>query len=285
MRGYPAIPTAEDAAEGLFASGHLWVTEKIDGERLRVQLRDSGLLRVGTETAVYDDPDAVPTRYRHAVRHVRERLDRGALRGALENVESVVLFGEATQKRTIEYDWERLPSFLGVDVWSADEERFRPPDAVERIYERLGLESVPVVEREVHTRDFDPGSYAVPESAYYDGPAEGVVVRNKAGGRAKIVGPAVGSDGDPEPDPPEASAGAVADRYVTERRLERLASALSDRGEAVTVEALYERALEDVFRERHATLSRGDGVEAGAFREALAARVRGFLDERRPGGE
>ncbi|WP_232745062.1 hypothetical protein [Halorubrum aethiopicum] len=65
----------------------------------------------------------------------------------------------ATHRRAIEYDWERLPSFLGHDVWSETAGSFRPPDAAEAIFERLGLDPVNAVERERRARDFDPESY------------------------------------------------------------------------------------------------------------------------------
>lgn len=286
MKDYPAVARADEITDGRFESGHLWLTEKIDGSLLRVQLRESGLIRVGTAEAVYDDAEAVPEGYRHAVRHVRERLDRGALRAAVDDVESVVLFGEATQKQRLEYDWARVPSFLGFDVWSADGDRgrFLPPDAVERIFERLGLESVPVVERELNTRDFDPESYTIPRSAYYDGPAEGVVARNKAGGRAKIVRPEFETVTAPEPI--DASETDVAKRYVDDRRLERIESALLERGEAITVEAMYERTLEDVFREKHRRLFHGGStLDMAAFRAAVAAEIRAYTDRRAIGSE
>lgn len=276
MKAYPSIPSVEDAPEGLLDSGHLWLTEKIDGAQLRIQLRDSGLLRFGDRTRVYDDPDAVPEPYRHAVRYVRERLDRDALRVAVDDVESVVLFGEATHHHTIDYDWTRLPSFLGFDVWSADSETFRPPDAVEKIFEQLGLTPINAVERELNTRDFDPDSYSVPDSVWYDGPAEGVVIRNKKGGRAKLLHPNFeDTDG---PDPVETSAEELAETYATDRRFEEVATELRTRGEAVSFDALYERVLEDIIREEHERLFDGDpSVDRSDVRSALGTRTQRFL--------
>ena len=278
MKTYPSIPRIADAPDGLFDAGHLWLLEKIDGAHLRFQLAESGAIRFGGRARVYDDPDAIPEPYGHAVRHVRERLDRDALRSAVEDVESVVFFGEATHRHAIEYDWDRLPSFLGFDVWSETDGRFRPPGAVQGIFERLGLDPVNAIEREVNTRDFDPGSYSVPDSAWYDGPAEGVVVRNKRGGRAKLVHPEF--QGAEAPAPADRSAEELAERCATKHRLGRLDDELAGRGEAVTFESLYDRAITDIAREEHGRLYGGSpSVDPSEFRSAVAARVRAFLDE------
>lgn len=278
MKAYPSIPRVANAPDRLFDSGHLWLLEKVDGANFRFQLQESGLIRFGDRSRVYDDPDAVPEPYQHAVRHVRETLERDALRNAVDDVADVVFFGEAMHRHTIEYDWEHTPSFLGVDVWSAEAGVFRPPDAVEGIFEGIGLEPVNAVERELHTRDFDPNSYTIPESAWYDGPAEGVVIRNKRGDRAKLLHSDFREVD--ETVPVDSSAEELAAKYATRRRFEKLASKLEDRGQPVTFEILYERVLEDIIREEHKQLYHGEGsLEMGTFRSEVGALTREFLEE------
>lgn len=276
MKAYPSIPLLADAPDELLDSGHLWLTEWIDGAVLRIQLRESGLLRFGDREQVYDDPDAIPAPYRPAVQHVRERLDRNALRAAVDDVESVVLFGAATYRRTIEYDWDRIPPFLGFDVWSDDAETFRPPDVTEKVFEQLGLTPVNAFERERNTRDFDPGTYRVPDSAWYDGPAKGVVIHNKKGGRAKLLHPDFETTDDLSPidDSPEE----LAERLATDRRFEAIAADLRSRGQPVSFETLHERAFEAIVREEHGRLFDGDSsVDLLAFRSAVAERTGEFL--------
>lgn len=278
MKQFPSIPRVANAPDGLFEEGHLWILEKVDGATVRFQLRESGLLRFGDRNAVYDDPAAVPDPYQHAVRHVRDRLDRAALREAVDDVESVVFFGEATHHHTIDYDWNRTPSFLGFDVWSADRGEFRPPDAVYGIFEHLNLRPVTAVERELPARDFDPERYTVPGSAWYDGPAEGVIVRNKRGGRAKLLHPDFREVD--ETVPVDAPAEQLATRYATERRFEKLATRLENRGEPVTFDALFDRVLEDVVREEHKQLYHGtDSVDVDRFRSAVVRLTREFVDD------
>ncbi|RAW45229.1 hypothetical protein DQW50_10540 [Halorubrum sp. 48-1-W] len=277
MKRYPPIPSVADAPEDLL-TGHLWLLELIDGWHLRFRMDESGLLRFGDREVVHDDPGELPAAYGHAVRHVRERFDREALRDAVEDVTDVVFFGVATGRRGTEYDWERLPPFLGHDVWSADAGAFRPPDAVEAIFERLGLDPVNAFERERRARDFDPEAYAVPPSAWYDGPAVGVVVRNKAGGRGVIRGAERSATVERETanvDPVEAVA-AHADR----EQLARIATRIEERDGVVTVDALAERAFEAFLRERHQLVARNGGDRTlEAIRSELLDRARTFLDD------
>jgi len=187
MKQFPSIPRIEAAPDDLLSEGHLWLLEKVDGANFRFELQASGLLRFGDRSRVYDDPDDVPGPYQHAVRHIQTNLNREALRNAVDDVETITFFGEAMHHHTIEYDWERTPSFLGFDVWSDETGRFLPPDRIEQIFERLGLQTVPVIERERPAKYFDPTSYEIPNSQFYDGPAEGVVLRNKRDQRAKVL--------------------------------------------------------------------------------------------------
>lgn len=278
MQNFPATPLVGDAPDDLLASGHLWLLEWVDGAPLRFQLQESGLLHFGDRDRVYDDPGDVPAPYQHAVRHVRDRLDRDALRRAVDDVERVVFFGQATVHHAIDYDWERMPSFLGVDVWSAERESFHPPDAVEQIFEQLGLEPVNAVEREVNARDFDPERYDLPWSKWYDGPAAGVLIRNKRGQRAKLLHPDVETGDEP---PVDGTAEELAARSATEGRFETLVTELEDAEAPVTPETLAERAFEAIVREEYSRLARRDSaVEMDAFRAAVAARARAFLDGR-----
>jgi hypothetical protein len=275
MKRYPSIPHLEDTPT-IFERGHLWILEKVDGAHLRFQLQDSGVIRFGDRTRVFETPADVPEPYQHAVHHIQTNLEREALRRAVDDVEDIVFFGEAMHRHTLDYDWERTPSFLGFDVWAADAESFRAPDAVEGIFERLGLDPVNAVERERHTRDFDPSRYTVPQSAWYDGPAEGVVVRDKRGHRAQIRHPEFREASDSKPFAESPSE--LAAKYATEQRFDRLAADLEAENRAVTFDALYDRVLEDIVRQEHPRLYHDtDPVDMRAFRSAVATRLQAFI--------
>lgn len=277
MKTAPSTPRLADAPDDLFETGHLWLIEQVVGAHLRFRLQPSGEIQFGDRRRVFD-ADGIPTAYEHAVSHVRERLDRERLRNAVDDPSSVVFFGEAMHYAGVDYDWDRTPSVLGVDVWSGERDRFRPPDAVEQIFEQLGLHPVNAVEKERNARDFDPESSEFPQSAWYEGPVAGVVVRNKRGGRALIRNPAVETDR--EVTPVEGSPSEVAAEFAPTERFDRLTARLADEDRPVTFQSLYDLTLETVLRAHHDRLTHSQSsVDLGAFRGALSARTRAYLEQ------
>lgn len=278
MKSYPPLPDVTETDSEFLDRGHLWIQELVDGGQMRFRMRGSGALEFGDSTRTFYPGDA-PLPYRHAVRHVSESLDRDALRAAVANVEDVVFFGEATHRQSVDYDWGRTPSFLGFDVWSGDRDQFLPTDAVEKIFDRLGLDPVNAVQKEVRAVDFHPERYEMPRSNWYDGPVAGVVLRNKRGVRAKLPNDDVRDAG--TTDPASGTPEELAREFATDCRIDAVAERLERRGWAVTAEAVYDRLFESILREEHQRLlhPRAD-VDHREFRAALAARTREFLDSR-----
>jgi hypothetical protein len=263
MRALSPPPDAADAPPELFDGGHLWVQELVDGVWLRFRLGADGALRFAGPEGPYEGE--VPLSLRRSVRHVRERLDRAALRAATD-AESVVFAGVATRERALPYDFGRLPPFLGVAVHDG---RLRSPDAVEGIYDRLGLVPVNTFEQEVRAADVDPEDYEVPASNWYDGPARGVLLRNKTGQWATLDHPDAAVE---PPDPTDTAATDLAE-HATADFVEEIAAEVADAGRPVTVDAVCERAVEALAR-AHATHFEGRApVDPGAFRSAVAERV------------
>lgn len=270
MHSVRDIPPVTAVAEELFDGGHLWIQELLVGAPFRFQLQSSGRLRVGDDETEYDPEDVTP-QYRHAVRHIRESCDWGALRSAVDDVESVVFVGQAMQQCGLDYEWERTPSFLGTDVWLGEKEAFLGVDTVEHIFERLGLDPVNTFAKEVRAADFDPSSYEFPQSAWYDGPAAGVVVRNKRGSCGTLANPVVDVTSDPSfaPTTPDA----LAAELVTAASVQRVVTALERQDRHATFDAVYERVLEAIFRETEPSRF-GDDVDLRAFRSAVAELIR-----------
>ena len=275
MNEFPPLRPVADAPDELL-SGHLWLLELIDGRPLRFQLQDSGLLRVGDAKTVYDDPNAIPLPFRCAVRHIRESLDRDALRAAVDNVEGVTFYGVATTRESVPYDLASMPSFLGTDVWAVDDEAFRPPDAVDGIFRRLGLDPVNTFAREAHARDFSVADYEIPRSAWYDGPAAGVVIRNKQGHRGMVSGAAMPTSAPPSgANKPEAipSIDALVTEDATKERIEEIAASLRAAEQPVVVDTVTDRLCATVGRHHPAAFLGADRLDQAAFRSAVAEQV------------
>lgn len=267
MRAFPPVPDVADAPPSLL-DGHLWLQEYVAGGGLRFQLQESGLLVFGDEDRVFDD--GLPLGYREAVRHVRAQFDRDVLRAALDDVEDAVFYGVATRNEGVAYDWDALPPFLGFDVYDARDDQFFPPDAVERLTDELGLTALNAVQKEVRGADFDPANYDLPASAWYDGPAVGVFVRNKTGDRAKLLGPTDERAVDYTED-----AARLAERLVTDRRVGTARESVTTGG----VDAVTDRVLELVWREAYADVLDDDAtVDLDAFESAVGEQTRRRLD-------
>lgn len=283
MERYPAVPGVDEVEDGFFAGGHLWVQELVAGEPVRFRVASSGALRVGTRTREFAPEDA-PLQLRAAVQSVRDALDMDALREAVADVESVTFFGVATTYDGVPYDWARTPPVVCTDVHDGASDDVLAVDATERALERFGLPGVPVVAKEVHVRDFDAESPSMPESAYYDGPAAGVVVRKKTGERLALPNP----DLDrvvPRDEPVPEDAAEAAARTATRERFERAAEAARDTGYGETFDAVYDRVLAAIYREEGDWLlddapsgaATGRGFDLGAFRDAVAERTNDWL--------
>jgi len=270
MKQYPAVPALADAPS-VCGEGHLWLQELIDGAQLRFRLSE-GVLEFGSARATFE-PGNEPLAFGHAVRHVREQFDRRALGAAAADPGDYVFFVEATRRESIDYDWARIPAVLGFDVWDDGEGAFLPVDGAERAFDRLGLAPVNTFRKELPARDFHPDRYAVPDSAWYDGPAAGVVVRNRDGGRAVLHNPAAG-DG---VTPPGGTPADLAERFVTEGQVQQVLERLEAAGAGVTTGRVIEVVLERVVREQYSLLFGENLVDARAFRSAVATRVSRLL--------
>ncbi|WP_416841496.1 hypothetical protein [Haloferax sp. DFSO52] len=233
----------------------------------------SGLIGFGAEERVFDD---VPPPYQQAVRHVEEQFDREAFYDAVDDPSSYVFFGVAPARVGIDYDWPRVPPFLGWALWTDDKDRFVPIDTAERIFDRLGLHPVNTFEKEVNVRDFHPERYTIPDSAWYDGPAVAVLVENRRGGHAVLENPAIERTDDSEPiygDPSE-----VVPSLVTAERIERASEAIETRGKAVTTDEVRSRVFEMIASEEFDRLDAGS-IDWRTLRSEIGSVVAERLGE------
>jgi len=134
----------------------------------------------------------------------------------------------------------------------------------------------------VNARDFDPEAYAIPDSAWRDGPAAGVVVRNKRQGRGKLrsgYGDGRGRDRSGS----RRSRRYRGDRfeYATDDRFERVVDDLDRRNAGATVDAVADRVVEAIARETPVRFGEGSkGTAPDRVRAAIIERARVALDRR-----
>lgn len=275
MTSFPETPPLSENPQ---LSGHLWIQELVTGRRLGFQVAPSGLTSFGTPERSFEGAE-VPPQYRRATEGVRENLDLAALRSAVgdADTESVTFFGVATLYEGIEYDWSDLPPFLGVDIWSDEQDAYLSPDAAARAYDSLGLSALPAFEKEASAEYTDLERYVsgeMPASEFRDGAAAGVLVRDKSGGRGESWREEGTESASTELSPEEA-----AGRYVTQERIEETVESLSETEGSPTVEEVIERVVADTAREEYSNIYTDDDCvfPESDFRSAVAERVRRHL--------
>ena len=271
MKQCPETPALADVE----FSGHVWVQELPTGGTFRFQVAASGLVTFATAQHSFDTPASVPPQFRRAAELINEQLDREALEAATDDPSDVTFCGIATRNEGVEYDWNALPAFVGVDIWSDRKDQFLSPDAAAGVLKQLGVPTLPAIAKElvaVHANFTQyEGQDGFPESEWREGHAAGVLIRDKSGGRAlawrreQSAAPASGPE----------SAVELATEYTTDERIEQTIAALRADGHPVTVDTVRDRLVSDVARESYVDLfADGEFVASlSAFQSAIAERV------------
>ena len=188
MHEHRPLSPIEDLEPTIRESGHFWIQEYVLGGLLRFEMAGSGMLRFGDNENVFE-PQAIPPHYRPAVAAVREQLDRDRLRGGVDDVGAFTFLGVAPLGRGMEYDWDTIPAFLGHDIWDGTADSFATDDVVERVFETIGLSSVPTLEKEVPATHLDLARDAFPASRWAPSDVPALVVRKKSGAIARVDNP------------------------------------------------------------------------------------------------
>ncbi|MFB6254428.1 MAG: hypothetical protein ABEI06_07455 [Halobacteriaceae archaeon] len=185
MGEFLAYPTVERNDQLPFDSGHIWIHELVTGDWIEFRLSESGLIHYQSQNKTFTQTD-VPPKFIATVNYIENNLQRDVLYQSLDRVNTISFQGIATYSNGIDYNWNKLPPFLGVEVIDHIEQEYKPPAQVHQIYDEIGLAPLNVITREVHLRDFHPERYSMPQSNWYDGPVYGVLLRDKGTKRAVL---------------------------------------------------------------------------------------------------
>ena len=191
MKRYPKLKYPDHKkSNGLFASGEIFVQEKLDGANVRFT-REAHLdeqyhtedrdIAFGSRNVVYKNQKDERKSFAHAIRYIRETVPEEAIESIEDTIGGeVTIFGEAMHPHTLEYNFDNIPSVVGFDIWDHSRNKFvNPKDAEYFIEEVLGIEYSPILDV-IDATEWDEYSVTVPESAYGDVKAEGLVLKNPA---------------------------------------------------------------------------------------------------------
>lgn len=192
------VEPAPDRPTGFLEDGHVWIREYVTGSVLTVRMADSGLLEWRREAGAFEEP---PWPYRPAVSALRDSLDRDRFRASVEDVTDYEFSVLVPLSMGVDYDWDRTPPILGRAIRNRAEGAVLPVDVAERAFEALGVETVPVLERERPVRDLSIEGLSIPGSRFSAGQAAGVVVQKKRGDQVAVLRDGVGPISRRPPEP------------------------------------------------------------------------------------
>jgi hypothetical protein len=294
------MPPLSETPPSFFDSGHVWIQEYLDGALLRFQMDESGLLVFGDSNRIFD-PDAHPPHFEEAIARIRADFDRDRFREGTNDPAAYTFFAVVPLGGRIDYDWNEMAPVLGVDIWNGETADFVAEDVLERVFDRLGLPILPVLEKERPVRDVDPDRFEMPESRWGDEAAAGVLFRKKHGVRTFVLREDFRAPSGGEYWYPERVSGAdnngavdegepesVLETVITKARIDRPGGGSTPQVDpshdfdASGIRDIVDSLCRDIARERYASFQSLLERDPSRFRHLVEERVRRVLTEEGP---
>lgn len=288
LKKFPKVrPIGHPDTDTITEPGTVYVQEKMDGANFRFGA-DGDRILFGSRNVLYKNEKDIANAFDHAVKHVRECADPSDL------IDGVTYFAEAMHKHTPEYEWSTVPEVLGFAAYDHEQGAFVPWTVAKEEFERLGIETVPVVEK-IDPSELSP-EYPIPESEYRDGVAEGVVFWHDNTTRAKLRSEKFKEKHDsPTAEPQDFEGhGVLVNKYCTPARMDKRINDLLDEGHdlgrELMGEGLPQAVSRDILEEHaHEIVGMNETVDLKAYRSLVAKRcvdrIDGRMQERATGQE
>jgi hypothetical protein len=152
----------------------LYIEEKIDGANFRFKIDSTGKIVFGSRTQYLGtENDQIGGRWNKCVEYIKEKMENADLKAFA----GWVFYGECCVPHTIQYDWSRMPPFIGFDIRVFGGKYLEPHEA-KAFFESFGLTFVPILGTVTVREALNWNEKNVPMSAYYGGQAEGVVFKS-----------------------------------------------------------------------------------------------------------
>jgi len=301
---FPKIKRIGDESNaGIFEQGDMAIHEKLDGGNMRVTLEhhldeqfqtDDRDLVFGSRNICYKNDKDIDSAFEHAIDFVRVQADVSKLKAIEGDDGHLALYGEAMHPHTLEYDWERVPSFCGFAIFDVNANAFLHWEQARDIFRTIGLPVVPVYHwghADGIPDALDPTTedgIDCPDSNYRDGLPEGVVIWNYSTGQiAKYRTPEFKerqpSQSVTDPDDYEPSDAVVlARQYTTEARVLKMIHKYKDRGETIEMgimEDLWRSVFDDIIEEEYDDIFLGNyTINTKDFRSEVASITANVLE-------
>ena len=159
------------------------IQEKIDGGNFRFYFTEAGELIFGSRTQNLDGTKegVIAKSFQRVIDHVRKQVETSKLDKT--KLSHLIFYGEACFKHTITYDYDKMPPFIGFDVFNTQIDRYMHSTIAWGLFEELNLEYVTIVKTCKASEITVIDDTIVPIQKYAlasaeDKQAEGVVFKN-----------------------------------------------------------------------------------------------------------
>lgn len=270
------------------------IQEKLDGANFRFIFKDGNIIfgsRTQQITSDEGEEVNVQKNFRRCVQHIKKRLLEASI--DLKLCEHLIFYGENMVKHTLDYDWDKIPCFLGFDIFNIDYNKFLSFEAMSMVYESFNLNYVPLIDitkagaiTEI-SDNFVPVSIYTPKSNPKQ-QAEGIVFKNyKKQIFAKYVRQQFKEEnakvfgGTPKYE--ETYTGKLTARYCTNARIDKCIFKLIDEGHILDMplmkhlpKMVYDDIWEENFKE---IINKKEIIDLGQFRKIVNNRCLSVLKQ------
>lgn len=162
------------------------IQEKMDGANFRFYITKDKKIIFGSRsrqlTSNEGEDTNVEKNFKRCVNLIRDKWE--SVVDIAPDLAHLIFYGECMVKHTMNYDWEKVPAYLGYDIYDIKKGKFLDYDDVETIFcTNLKLEMVPLIDSTTAENIKKIDDTFVPKSFYAspsaeDTQAEGVVFKN-----------------------------------------------------------------------------------------------------------
>jgi len=171
---YPKIRILGDLENKGILEGDIIIEEKMDGANFRFMFRDDRIIWGSRSRSIGDSNQDIGGSWRLCVELIKSKVKPRQL----GEFKGLLFFGECMVAHSMAYDWERIPRYLGYDIYDIKGENFLDYATKYAIFQELGLEMVPLVASHDENHKVSQEDLVIPQSEYVDAQAEGIVIKN-----------------------------------------------------------------------------------------------------------